>query len=227
MIILNPTITFIKKITMKLIIGNQNYSSWSLRPWILLKYYNISFQQHRIKLFTDDMFSEMSEYCPNNKVPVLIDNNIKIWDSLAICEYVNEQYLSGKAWPEQTEQKALARSICAEMHSNFFALRDEMPMNCRRLPSPINYSDDCQNDIDRIINIWEECLHKSNGEFLFDKFTIADAFYLPVISRFSSYQVKVPEKVSCYMKHMLSLPCYQAWIKASQQEIEEISNAEV
>ena len=227
MIILNCIITFVRNITLKLIIGNQNYSSWSLRPWILLKHFNISFQQYRIKLFTDEMLSDMAAFCPNNKVPVLIDNNIKIWDSLAICEYINEQYLSNKAWPEKLEQRALARSICAEMHSSFFALRNEMPMNCRRLPSPINFSANCQNDIDRVLIIWEECLQKSKGEFLFDTFSIADAFYLPVISRFSSYRVEVPDEVSRYMKHMLSLPCYQDWLKASKQEIEVISYSEV
>ncbi len=212
---------------MQLVIGNQNYSSWSLRPWVLLQHFNIEFEQHLISLFAEDMLIQMSPFCPNNKVPVLIDNKERIWDSLAICEYINEQYLSGNAWPENVVDRAKARSVCAEMHSGFFALRNEMPMNCRRTPSAINYSAECQKDIDRIITLWQECLAKSQGEFLFGDFTIADAFYLPVISRFNSYQIAVPENVQSYVNTMLSLPSYQLWLSAAKAEDEIIECSEV
>lgn len=212
---------------MELVIGNQNYSSWSLRPWILLKQFNIEFTQQKIPLFTDKTMQEMSAYCPNNKVPVLIDQQETIWDSLAICEYINEQYLHGKGYPEKSFDRAKARSICAEMHTSFFVLRSEMPMNCRRTPKAINYSLDCQKDIDRILTIWHECLAQHSGSFLFGSFTIADAFYLPVVSRLHSYQVAVPENVKKYMNHMLTLPGYQAWLEDAKAEQEVIKQAEV
>jgi len=212
---------------MQLVIGNQNYSSWSLRPWVLLQHFNVKFEQQLISLFAEDMLIQMSPFCPNNKVPVLIDDKEKIWDSLAICEYINEQYLSGNAWPENVVDRAKARSVCAEMHSGFFALRNEMPMNCCRVPSSIKYSNECQIDIDRIIALWQECLAKSQGEYLFGDFTIADAFYLPVISRFNSYKIILPENVQSYVKTMLSLPSYQLWLAAAKAEDEIIECAEV
>ncbi len=212
---------------MELVIGNQNYSSWSLRPWVLLKQFNIEFTQRKIALFTDKTLQEMSSVCPNNKVPVLIDQQEKIWDSLAICEYINEQYLHGKAYPEKALDRAKARSICAEMHTSFFALRSEMPMNCRRTPKAINYSQDCQNDINRILAIWQECLAQSSGPCLFGAFSIADAFYLPVVSRLHSYQVTVPENIKNYMNHMLTLPAYQLWLEAAKAEQEVIEDGEV
>lgn len=212
---------------MKLIIGNQNYSSWSLRPWALLKYFKIDFQQQKIYLFTDKMLAEMSKFCPNNKVPVLINDGIKIWDSLAICEYINEHFLSNKAWPDELKQRAHARAICAEMHSGFFAIRNEMPMNCRRQPSPIPLSEACQKDIERIINLWEAYLKNSQSPFLFDRFSIADAFYLPIISRFISYQIEVPPLSREYMTHMTSLALYKEWINDAKNEKECIDCAEI
>ncbi len=212
---------------MKLIIGNQNYSSWSLRPWALLKYFELNFEQHRITLFSADMRDQMTPFCPNYKVPVLIDDQETVWDSLAICEYVNEKYLNGKALPKDLTTRARVRAICCEMHSSFFAIRQEMPMNCRRQPSPISCSQSCQNDIDRIINIWQESLTKSNGPFLFGEFSMADAFYLPIASRFNTYQVVVPNIISNYIELMLDLPCYQEWLEASRSEREFIECEEV
>ncbi len=200
---------------MKLIIGNQNYSSWSLRPWALLKYFGVDFGQHVISLFSKDMRVQMAPYCPNYKVPVLIDEDETVWDSLAICEYVNEKYLNGKALPKDIKIRAEVRSICCEMHSGFFSIRQEMPMNCRRKPSSISYSQDCQSDIDRIIDIWQKSLAKSNGPFLFGEFSMADAFYLPIASRLNTYQVTVPNIMSKYIERMLALPCYQEWLEAS------------
>ena len=212
---------------MKLIIGNQNYSSWSLRPWLLLTHFDINFDLHGITLFSEDMLEQMSPFCPNNKVPVLIDQREKIWDSLAICEYLNEQHIDNKAWPFDPLDRAKARSICAEMHASFFSLREEMPMNCRRVPSKILLSKACQNDIDRVIDIWQSCLIKNQHGFLFDDFSIADAFYMPIISPFNSYQIQVPARVKSYMTKMLDLPSYKKWLDGAKQEKEVIECEEV
>ena len=212
---------------MKLVIGNKNYSSWSLRPWVLLSHFNVPFSEHRITLFTDDMKQNMSELCPNDKVPVLIDNHHKIWDSLSICEYINEAYLSNNAWPAAPLARAKARSICAEMHSGFNALRHEMPMNCRRTTAKIPLSDNALSDIKRIIELWNDCLSQSEGDFLFDNFSIADAFYLPVVVRFSIYSINVPSNIQRYMNTMLALPAYQQWHSAAKSEIEIIECEEV
>lgn len=211
---------------MKLIIGNQNYSSWSLRPWVLLKHFNLPFELYKISLFTETTQQELAEHTPNSKVPVLIDKELTVWDSLAICEYINSQYLDGQGWPNSESQKAVARSICAEMHSGFQSIRNELPMNCRRKPGTIPLSDECKKDIDRIINIWETCLTNSNSEYLFDRFSIADAFYLPVVTRFISYKISVPHKVEKYMNKMIALPSYQTWLTDAKNEVEVIEVAE-
>lgn len=211
---------------MKLIIGNQNYSSWSLRPWILLTQFNITFEQSKILLFADNSAQELSLKTPNKKVPVLEDEALIIWDSLAICEYINDRYLSGKGWPTSTRQRAQARAICAEMHAGFMALRNEMPMNCRRSPAKIELSNECQLDIERIISLWKTCLAESNGPFLFNEFSIADAFYLPVVSRLISYEIEVPSEIKTYMNTMMNLPGYQKWLLEAKQELAVIDIAE-
>jgi glutathione S-transferase len=224
---------------MKLIIGNKNYSSWSLRAWLLMRHFNVDCSEQYIRLFSDNMKEQMTEFCPNYKVPVLIDENknelghtkvIKIWDSLAICEYVNEQYLDGKAWPESIAQRAIARSICAEMHAGFFNFRQELPMNCRRTPATIVYSLETQQEINRIIALLQECLltrYQTSEGFLFGKFSIADAYYMPVVSRFTSYQIVVPDDIKQYMELMLTLPAYQQWQALAEQEVEVIESGEV
>ena len=224
---------------MKLIIGNKNYSSWSLRAWLLMRQFDVNFSEQYIRLFAEDMTEQMTGLCPNYKVPVLIDENnnelrdskaIKIWDSLAICEYVNEQYLDGRAWPKCIEQRAIARSICAEMHAGFFNLRQELPMNCRRTPATIVYSLETQHDINRIIALLQKCLlapSQTSEGFLFGKFSIADAFYMPVVARFTSYQIMVPDEVKQYMELMLRLPAYQQWQVLAEQEVEVIESGEV
>lgn len=212
---------------MKLIIGNKNYSSWSLRPWMLLSYFNQTFSEHKITLFTDDMEAKMSNYCPNYKVPVLITEQQRIWDSLAICEYLNEEKLDKKAWPSSPLVRAKARSICAEMHSGFNAMRHEMPMNCRRNKGSIMLTDSAQNDIKRIIAIFSDCLNTSKGPFLFGNFTIADAFYLPVVIRFDIYNISVPIVIKTYMDQMIALPAYQLWLNEAKNESEVIECEEV
>jgi len=224
---------------MKLIIGNKNYSSWSLRAWLLMRHFNIDYSEHYIRLCSDKMMEQMTGLCPNYKVPVLIDESknelahskaIKIWDSLAICEYVNEQYLEGKAWPKCIEQRAIARSICAEMHAGFLNFRQELPMNCRREPATIAYSTAAQQEINRIIALLQECLlsrPETGKGFLFGSFSIADVYYMPVVSRFISYQIVVPDDIKQYMELMLTLPAYQQWKALAEQEVEVIESGEV
>jgi glutathione S-transferase len=214
---------------MQLVIGNKNYSSWSLRPWLLMKHFDVAFDEQQIWLFSEQMQSDMQRFCPSLKVPVLIDHELKIWDSLAICEYINEQYLSGKGWPIEVSQRSIARSICSEMHSGFNAIRTEMPMNCRREPSAITLTDQALLDIQRVIDIFDQCLAKTNkkGAFLFGEFSIADAFYMPIIARFKCYAITVPNPINDYMEAMLNLPAYQLWLTQAQNESAIIEIAEV
>lgn len=212
---------------MQLVIGNQNYSSWSLRPWMLLEYFSIPFQEKHISLMTPDMREQMAGICPNYKVPVLLDQGEKVWDSLAICEYINEQYLNGKAWPSATLARATARAICAEMHSGFPALRNEMPMNCRKEKVSLSLTEEANYDIARVQQIWQECLAKSNGPYLFGEFSIADAYFMPVVSRFNTYNIDGCAVVSQYMATMLALPAYQKWLDASLVDSRVIDEDEV
>ncbi|EPJ49571.1 MAG: hypothetical protein OFPI_24370 [Osedax symbiont Rs2] len=214
---------------MKIILGNKNYSSWSLRPWLLMQHFGLDFSEQHISLFADDMHQQMQLHCPNYKVPVLVDAGISIWDSLAICEYINEQYLADKGWPQNPLQRATARSMCSEMHSGFFALREEMPMNCRREAASITLSSAAQADIDRIVELISQCLAANAEEdgFLFSEFSIADAFYMPIVSRLHSYNIETPQPVASYLQKMLSLPAFQLWLSAAKAETQVIEVAEV
>ncbi|WP_432471696.1 glutathione S-transferase family protein [Amphritea sp. HPY] len=213
---------------MKLVIGNYNYSSWSLRAWLLMQYKELEFETVRIALFAPDFTDQIKQYNPAGKVPVLIDNGHTIWDSLAICEYINEQYLDGSCWPEDKHLRAHARSSCAEMHSGFMQLRSEVPMNCRRIIDNFRVSGGVQTDIDRIITLWTEALELSSSEqFLYGEFSIADAFYAPVVYRFNSYGVELPPQLEAYKQRILNLPACMEWLKLAKQETEVIEEEEV
>lgn len=224
---------------MQLIIGNKNYSSWSLRPWILMTYFDLTFDEKIIKLFSPQMKEEMQGYCPAEKVPALIDNNpvlssqvIHVWDSLAICEYINENYLEDKGWPEDPLKRAKARSIANEIHSGFFGVRNELPMNIKRPLETVDNSElstQAVNDIRRICTIWYDALTQKNGTddpFLFGKFSIADAMYFPVVSRFNTYGITIEDEqkavIKEYMSAMLKLPAFELWSKAALLETETI-----
>ena len=213
---------------MQLIIGNKNYSSWSLRPWLLMEHFSLAFEERQRWLFTAQMKEEMQRFSPSLKVPVLVDNGLTIWDSLAICEYLNDQYLEGKGWPQAVADKALARSICAEMHAGFFAVREEMPMNVRRAIAPITLSEQAMSEITRIIAIFSQCLDAHpEGDYLFGEFSIADAFFMPIVIRFSIYQIEVPRSVEQYLDRMLNLPAYKTWQADAMAEKAVIEVAEV
>ncbi|EPJ46709.1 MAG: hypothetical protein OFPII_18000 [Osedax symbiont Rs1] len=213
---------------MQLIIGNKNYSSWSLRPWLLMQHFDLDFAEQQLWLYQQDTNEQLAVHCPNSKVPVLIDNDLRVWDSLSICEYINERYLANKALPTAINKRAEMRSICAEMHSGFSALRDEMPMNCRREKSAIRLSAAAEKDIARIIQIFSTVLEKkpTAEHFLFGEFSIADAFFMPVVVRFSIYAIQLPKIVQQYHNKMLQLPAYQQWLRAAEQELPTIDTAQ-
>lgn len=213
---------------MELIIGNKNYSSWSLRAWLMLRAFDLPFNEVRLALFEDDFYKRISDYSSAGKVPVLVDGDIKVWDSLAICEYINEALLDGKAWPTGIGQRAHARAIVSEMHSGFMALRRELPMNCRATRK-VNITADAQKDIDHIDKMWSHLREEHNaiGPWLFGKLTIADIFYAPVALRFAGYQMALSAQSEEYINTILTYPPVQAWIEDSKLETEVIETEEV
>lgn len=204
-----------------LVIGNKNYSSWSLRPWLLLKQVGLDFAEIMIDLDAPNTHKEIRRYSPSGKVPVLLDGDLTVWESLAICEYIAENFIRD-LWPQDREARAFARSVSHEMHAGFMNLRQQMPMNCRTRYPREGMKPGVQGDIDRITAIWRECRQQygSGGEFLFGKFTIADAIFAPVVSRFITYDVKLGFIEQDYVKTIWSLPAMQQWIDAACLEPE-------
>jgi len=212
-----------------LIIGNKNYSSWSLRPWIFMRQLGIEFTEKRIPLFTDTMEEDLAPYGSNTKVPVLLDDDLIVWDTLSIMEYVSEKYLNNIGWPIDANARAVARSVSAEMHSSFFDLRNELPMNCRKEFPGFNISAGVQTDIDRIAELWRKYRleYGDGGDWLFGNYSIADAMYAPVVLRLKGYGVTLGDIEESYMQTVLSQSAMQEWIEAGKQEKEVIEMDEV
>lgn len=210
--------------TLTLVIGNKNYSSWSLRPWLVLKQAGIAFSEVRIPLDTPTTRQEILRYSPAAKVPVLRHHTLTVWESLAICEYIAELFPDARLWPEDSSARALARSISSEMHAGFQNLRQHMPMDCRARLSGKGREPGVQEDIDRISAIWRDCLQNSeaDGDLLFGHFTIADAMFAPVVSRFITYDVKLDSTAAAYVNAIWSLPAMQEWLAAASSEPEVI-----
>lgn len=208
---------------MKLVIANKNYSSWSLRPWLLLTEFKLDFTEINESLNGDDLKERLRRHSPSCKVPVLIDNGLTIWDSLAICEYVSETCLDGRGWPADPGLRAHARSISAEMHSGFMALRSEMPMNIRAKRS-IHPTPAALSDIRRIDQIWSDCRtrNRDKGAWLFGDFSIADCMFAPVVMRFNTYGADLSEQSREYMATTLKNPSLRLWIDAALAETEII-----
>jgi len=207
-----------------LVIGNKNYSSWSLRPWLAMKQAGLDFDEIRIALYTPTSLQEIRQYSGAGKVPILLDNGLTVWDSLAICEYLAENYPTKHWLPEDKAARAVARSISAEMHSGFQALRQNMPMNCRaRLPGK-GMTPQVQADINRITAIWRECRQNfgASGKLLFGEFTIADAMFAPVVLRFVTYGVQLDAIAQAYAEAVYALPAMQEWLTAAATEPETI-----
>ncbi|MBB4301543.1 glutathione S-transferase [Rhodobium orientis] len=213
--------------TRQLIIGNKNYSSWSLRPWLAMSVAGIEFEEVLIPLDQPDTKEKILQYSPAGKVPILIDGDLTVWESLAILEYLAEAYPGAGLWPDDPVQRAEARSVSAEMHAGFGALRDHYPMNVRkRIPGRAS-TPAADKDIARITEIWRQCLEASQGPFLFGSFTAADAMFAPVVSRFETYDIPVDDICRSYMDDVLTIPVLEKWYAAGEAETWILEHDEV
>ena len=212
---------------MQLYIGNKNYSSWSMRPWVLLKQAGIPFDEVKLRF---DAFSpeskfktELARISPAGRVPVLVDGDLAVWDTLAIVEYVAERFPEKKLWPQDAKARARARSVCAEMHSGFGALRSHFPMNIEAaLPEVgarlLAEQAGVRDDLARLVGMWSALLEASGGPMLLGAFGIADAFFAPVVMRLNTYRLPVPAPIAAYMQRVTALPSVSAWITEALAE---------
>jgi glutathione S-transferase len=200
-------------------IGNKNYSSWSLRAWLMVKLAGIPFEEVLIPLYEPQSRSEILRHSPSGKVPSLVHGDVTVWESLAIGEYLAELFPAARLWPEAQEARAAARSVSHEMHAGFLPLRRHFPMNMRssfdRALIP-----EIQGDIDRIAALWRDCRKRfgAGGDFLFGHCTIADAMYAPVVSRFHTFKVPLDEEAEAYAAAVKAWPAYQEWLAAARNE---------
>ena len=212
--------------SLKLVIGNRNYSSWSFRGWLYLKESKISFEEIYLPLFTENWLEDIQKYSPAKRVPVLIDGDLVVWDTLAIFEYLLEKYNHAIGWPEQIADRAEARSITAEMHSGFLAVREELPVNIRAQPKNRwpDLTKEAQNQVGRICEIWESCYKRNNrqGKWLFGPMSIADIMYAPVALRFLTYGIPVPPLANNFIQAILELESVQEWIDSAKKEEESL-----
>lgn len=206
---------------MQLFIGNKNYSSWSMRPWVLMKQAGIPFEEKMLRFdaFTPQsrFKTELAKLTPTGRVPLLVDDGLAVWDTLAIAEYLAERFPQKTLWPADAKARARARSVCAEMHSGFGALRSHFTMNIEaHLPEVgakvLAEQAGVRADIERIVQMWTELLREHGGPLLFGEFTIADAYFAPVVMRFSTYAPPLPAEVTAYMARVKALPGVAAWI---------------
>ena len=217
----------------KIYLGNKNYSSWSLRGWLMLKGSGAEFDEEVIPLGERGTRETILRYSPSGKVPVLHHGERKIWDSLAIGEYLSELFPAAKLWPEEQGARAVARSVSAEMHSGFAELRRNMPMNIRRTAPGKGMTSDVQQDINRITAIWRDCRDRFGAQsgddagFLFGRFTIADAMYAPIVSRFTTYGVDADENSKAYMEAVWKLESMAEWRREASDEPYIIEDEEV
>ena len=203
-----------RQMTWTLTIGNKAYSSWSMRPWILLRHFEIPFEEQVIPLYEPTSSVEIQRHSPSGKVPALTAGDIIVWESLAILEYVADARQDRAIWPAEPAARAMARSLSAEMHGGFAALRQACPTNFRRAPKAIPLSEEVQRDIDRIEAAWAAARRQwgHGGPFLFGDFTAVDAMFAPVVSRFQAYAVPVSGETRAYMDAVMALPAWRAWM---------------
>jgi glutathione S-transferase len=208
-----------------LVIGNYNYSSWSLRPWLALEMSGLEFRSERIPLYQDDTKAGIRAHSPAGTVPVLEHGELVLWESLAICEYVAELAPGAQLWPSDAFVRARARSVATEMHGGFPAMRKELPLNFRgKAKRTPELSADARAQVARIEESWSDCLARAGGggPFLFGRFSIADAMYAPVASRFRTYGVKLGPAASAYADAVLALPAMQKWGAEAARESERV-----
>ncbi len=212
---------------MKLYIGNKNYSSWSMRPWVLLRQARIEFEEVMVRFDSfsgDSQFKQrLGKVSPAGKVPVLVDGDVIVWDTLAIAEYLADKFPEKVLWPKERAARAKARSICAEMHAGFGSLRGACPMNIEADLSvfgaiAMRDKEGVRNDVARIVEMWSELLGAHGGPMLFGEFTIADAYFAPVCMRIKGYGLDVPEQISAYVARVSALPGVAEWIKEALLE---------
>ena len=216
---LSQTLAAARQPGLTLVIGTKNLSSWSMRPWVALTAFNIPFTEVRVELDRPDTSSKIARYTHSGRVPVLLAGDITIWDSLAICEYLAEQFPDKHLWPQDVAARATARSICAEMHSSFTSLRSTMPMNITASLRGQGRTPETQADIGRVSEIWEECLCRfGHNEFLFGDFSLSDAFFAPVVTRFNTYGVALPPALSAYCERVTRHPAVARWIEGARAE---------
>jgi glutathione S-transferase len=203
---------------LKLVIGNKRYSSWSMRPWILMKEFRLPFEEVIVPLYREESKSALLAQSPAGKVPVLRDGDMNVWDSLAIVEYLADLYPNLLIWPQERETRAHARALACEMHSGFAALRSECPMNFGRSPQPASLTEAARADADRIGAAWRGALARYGGPFLFGQFGAVDAMFAPVVQRFESYMVPVSDEARHYMHAIKSLASWQEWSLSARSE---------
>jgi glutathione S-transferase len=214
---------------MKLVIGNKNYSSWSLRPWIAMKQMGLTFEEVVIPMNLPDTRQRMLEHSPTGLVPTLIDGDVTVFETIAILEYLNDKHPEAGLWPKDIAVRAHARAISAEMHAGFAALRRDCPMNIRRAVKPHLPSPEGQRDAARVDALWSDARARFGGAgpFLFGAFTAADAMYAPVVNRFHAYALPRSPASQAYMDAMMALPAWRAWEAASRAEPWVIEKSEV
>ena len=216
---------------MQLYIGNKNYSSWSLRPWLLMRQAGIVFEEVKLRLSFSDgspFKRAIATVAPTGKVPVLVDEGFAVWDTLAIAEYLAEKFPAKGLWPGPMRERARARSLCAEMHAGFSALRNNFPMNIEAsLPEvgaqKMREAPEAQRDVARIVEMWSGQLDASGGPFLFGAFGIVDAYFAPVCTRFRTYGLTLPEAPAAFARRVLALPAMQQWDHDARAETDFLS----
>ena len=210
-----------------LTIGNKNYSSWSLRPWMLLKHVGLPFEERLIPLDTAEFARDIAIISPTRRVPVLQHGALLVWDSLAICEYASE--LAGRGWPREREARAVARAVCAEMHAGFSILRSQWPMNARALGRRTAANPERSADVARIEDLWADCRQRfgAGGPWLFGEYSVADAMYAPVVLRLRTYGAHLRASSAEYSATVLADPHMRDWLAAAEAESWTIEPSEI
>lgn len=212
---------------MKLLIGNRNYSSWSLRPWLVLRHFNLPFEDEVLMLSGEGWRDVLAARSPTGKVPVLIDEDLVIPETLAIIEYLADKFPEKQIWPADRRDRALARSAASEMHASFTALRSNAPMNLRAShPGKVD-ADLVRQDLHRIEQLWGEFLSRSGGPFLFGSFSAADAMFAPVATRIRTYALPISDTAAGYVEAIYSLPAFQDWLALARHEPWIVDNDEI
>ena len=202
-------------------LGNKNYASWSLRAWLVLKHTTVAFDEVVIPLYQPGSRETVLKYSPSGKVPVLRHGATTVWESLAICDYLAESFPNFDLWPKDPAARATARAVSAEMHAGFGALREHFPMNVRSSVPDRGFTPEAQADINRLMAIWRDCRSRfgaGHGDFLFGNFTIADAMFAPVVTRFRTYKIELERDAATYCDTIMAMPAMQEWIAAAKNE---------